>query len=213
MTRVKVCGVRSLVDALLCYKEGVDAIGFVHAPGRKRSLDLEEIRDIVRSLPPGVSSTLITLDDNVEDTLDKARKTGADTVQTYTLGSSDIRKLKEQGFGVVRAVTVDRETGKPDIDKEELDKVSEAADLLLFEPSSNGRAGGLGLRFESLTGLAGLVSDCPRFGIAGGLNPDNVATALRFNPLMVDVSSGVESPDGRKDPELVREFVRRCRIC
>ena len=211
MTRVKVCGVRSKEDAQMCYRESVDAIGFVYAPGRKRSIPLSEIRYIISRLPLGVSSTLITLDEDVNDVLEQASLTQPDTVQTYALGPKDIKRVKEHGYGVIRAVTVDADSGEPEIRGEELSEVSRAADLVLFEPSANGRSGGLGLKFETFSGLSKLLPGCPRFGIAGGLDPDNVRDALELAPVMVDVSSGVESPDGNKDQKLVRKFVRRCR--
>ena len=55
------------------------------------------------------------------------------------------------------------------------------------------------------------IQRCGRFGIAGGLTPENVHEALSLGPHVVDVSSGVESSVGRKDPEKVRAFVARCR--
>jgi phosphoribosylanthranilate isomerase len=211
MTKVKVCGIRSYEDALMCCEEGVDALGFVHAPGRKRNLEISDIHNIVSLLPQETSSTLICLDKNVEEVLSKARTVSPDNIQTYSLGPEAIMKLKEQGFGVVRAVSVDSVSGRPEVDEDQLAEISKAADLVLFEPSLNGRSGGLGLRFGYREILPFLINKCHRFGIGGGLDPDNVEEALSLKPELVDVSSGVESPDGRKDRLLVREFVRRCK--
>lgn len=211
MTRVKVCGVRSYEDAKMCYEEGVDAVGFISVPGRSRSVSLTKIREVISLLGPGTSTTLITLDEDPEEVIRKAEFTRPDTVQTYSLGPGEIRELRERGFGVVRAVTVDLESGKPEMTEDELFDLSRAADLILFEPSKGGKAGGMGLKYDPKKLLSQLKTKCPNFAIAGGLDPENVNQALEINPIMVDVSSGVESEKGKKDRELVREFVRRCR--
>jgi phosphoribosylanthranilate isomerase len=84
-----------------------------------------------------------------------------------------------------------------------------AADLILFDaraPQDSTRPGGHGAAFDwtVLDGVKGRLT----FMLSGGLTPDNVAEAIRITgAAMVDVSSGVESRPGEKDPELIRRFL------
>jgi len=86
----------------------------------------------------------------------------------------------------------------------------EAADLILFDavaPADSTRPGGNGAPFDWRTLLG--VKDRMPFVLSGGLTPDNVAEAIRVTgAAVVDVSTGVESSPGEKDPELIRRFLR-----
>ncbi len=211
MTKVQVCGVRSFEDALICKAAGVDAIGFVSVEGRKRNVPLEQIKDIIGRLGPSVDSTLIGFPVTAEEFIEKGERVKADVLQVYTLTASQLTRMRDSGFRIVRAVGVDVMTGKLSSTIEELEGFVEVCDLLLFEPTHDGKVGGMGLSTDYATALSPYIRYCPRFSIAGGLTPDNVDEALKLGPYMVDVSSGVESDDGRKDPEKVRQFVKRCK--
>ena len=88
-------------------------------------------------------------------------------------------------------------------------RYAEVADLLLFDakaPRGSVTPGGNGVAFdwEALAPAIGKID----FVLSGGLSPDNVATAIALTtPMAVDVSSGVESAPGAKDPELIRHFL------
>ena len=86
----------------------------------------------------------------------------------------------------------------------------EAADLILFDaraPADSTRPGGNGAPFDWRTLLG--VKDRMPFVLSGGLTPDNVAEAIRVTgAAVVDVSSGVETSPGEKDPDLIRRFLR-----
>ena len=88
-------------------------------------------------------------------------------------------------------------------------RFSPAADLILFDaraPADSTRPGGNGAPFDWRT-LLGLENEVP-FMLSGGLTPDNVAEAIRLTgATIVDVSSGVESRPGGKDPDLIRRFL------
>ncbi len=210
MTKVQVCGVQSFEDAMICQDAGVDAIGFVHVPGRKRSVSLENTRKIIRRVSDLVISTLITFDHDAKELARKVDFVGARAVQTYNMPPAEMVKMMDQGIEVISAVSLDSRNSRPDIGPARMSIMASVADTILFEPSVNGVAGGLGVKMD-LVRLGILTSQCKRFGIAGGLNPGNVGTALRLDPDRVDVSSGVEGPKGTKDPKLVQDFVSRCR--
>lgn len=210
MTRVQICGITTAGDALMCEETGADALGFVSVPGRKRSLTLEQIRDIAGQLGPFTARTLIDFSEKSDEIIRRAEFVNANIVQVYAPDKEELEKIRESGLSVVRAVTVDVGTKRPEISYEKLREISEACDCVLFEPSLGGKTGGMGLRHDYET-LSAAIGCCRRFGIAGGLNSGNVGRALELKPHMVDVSSGVESETGKKDREKVREFVARCR--
>ncbi len=194
--KVKICGITNAEDAFACEDSGADALGFVHVPGRGRSVPLDRIADICASLGPMTTSVLVCLPPDDEAAMDMVRRSGADIIQVHSLDPRSLDSVRGSGIGVIRAVRPDRE---------EAAIFAEHADALLFE---NGVPGtGTGFDYSQTP-----VNCCRRAIIAGGLNIDNLERAKVMKPYALDVSSGVESALGRKDPELVREFVRRCRL-
>jgi phosphoribosylanthranilate isomerase len=211
LTRVQVCGIKSQEDAKMCEKLGVDALGFVGLEGRARSILINEIKEIIGTLGPFITKTLIGYPKNPEEIISTADFVDADLVQIYTLDSEEIFRIKEAGFGVVRAVSVDVNSGQLDFTLDELLELVLASDMILFEPSSNGNSGGMGLSYDFNKIPSEFFKICRRFALAGGLSSDNVEIALKLDPYAVDVSSGVEVEIGKKDEDMVREFVKRCK--
>lgn len=193
--RVKICGITSLADAEMCEHAGADALGFVHYPGRSRSLPVERIAEICASLGPLVAKVLVCAPSSSDEALDLLERSGADALQLHSLSPGEIAQLRESGARVMRVVRPVRE---------EALKFAHCVDALVFEDGIPG------------TGAAYDYSKAPldthpRCVIAGGLNVQRVDLVKSLRPYAVDVSSGVESIPGRKDPELVQEFIRRCR--
>ncbi|MGB2582196.1 MAG: phosphoribosylanthranilate isomerase [Thermoplasmata archaeon] len=194
--KVKICGITNAEDAFACEDSGADALGFVHVPGRSRSITLDRIADICASLGPMTTSVLVCLPSDDKAAMDMIGRSGADIIQVHSLDPQSLDSVRGSGIGVVKAVRPNR--GEAAI-------YAEHADALLFE---NGVPGtGTGFDYSQTP-----VDCCRRAIIAGGLNIDNLERAKVMNPYALDVSSGVESAPGRKDPELVREFIRRCRL-
>jgi len=209
VTRVQICGITTIEDALICESAGADALGFVGIQGRGRSLDLDSIGEIIDGLGPYITPILIDDASDPLDALMRAEHTGARVIQTYGLDIAGMERLRDCGIGVVAVVPVDLATGVTTVP--DLATLTEVASFILFEPSLDGKTGGLGVGFDVRESLDPLLTGIPRFGIAGGLTPENVHSVLPFRPYVVDVSSGVELEKGRKDPELVRRFVRTIR--
>lgn len=194
--KAKICGVTSLADAVMCEESGADAVGFVHVDGRSRSIPLDEVEGICSVLGPMTTTVLVCLPRSAEEASGMFRRSGADVLQLHSLEPSEIQSLRNEGIRVIRAVPPTRS---------EAAKFSTSADALLFEAGSPG------------TGSAYDYSKVPvdlsrRAIIAGGINLLNMHLALVLKPYALDVSSGVEISPGRKDPELVGEFVRRCHL-
>ena len=211
MTKVQICGIRTLEDALICEKAGADSLGFVDVEGRARSIPLENIKDIIEGIGPMILSTLIGFPKNSEEITKKADFVGADAVQIYTLDTNELEGVRDQGFRVYRAVSIDIGTGKLEVSVQDLNLFAEVCDMIVFEPSSDKVTGGLGLHYDYENILPPYINYCRRFGVAGGLNPQNVGDALKIKPYSVDVSSGVESKLGTKSEEKVIEFIKRCK--
>jgi phosphoribosylanthranilate isomerase len=211
MTKVQVCGIRTLEDALICEKANADSLGFVNVEGRARSIPLDNIKDIIEVIGPMTLSTLIGFPKNSEEIIKKADFVGADAVQIYTLDTIELERVRDCGFRVYRAVSIDVQTGKLEVSVEKLNSFAKVCDMIIFEPSLNKITGGLGLQYDYEGILISYINHCRRFGVAGGLNPQNVESALKIGPYSVDVSSGVESKLGTKSEEKIIEFIKRCK--
>lgn len=193
--RVKICGITNGGDAGICEDAGADALGFVHVKGRSRSIPLAKVKEICSGLGPMTTSVLVCSPSTVYEAADMFDESGVDVLQLHSLEPNQIVRLRDQGIQVIRAV-------KPD--REEALRYSRHVHALLFE---SGRPG-TGAAYD----YTKVPVDChPRSIIAGGLNLDNLDRAIRMKPYALDVSSGVERSKGRKDPELVSEFIRRCK--
>lgn len=199
MTRVKICGISDVENALMAAEAGADAIGLVFAPSRRR-VTVEQAREIVDALPPFVTKVGLFVDEDparIEEVADACR---LDVVQLH--GSESPGFCAALGRTVIKAIRV-----KDAASLAVMDGYRVAGFLLdSYHPEV---AGGTGRTFD--WDLAEQVSGRYRVILSGGLTPANVTEAIeKVRPHGVDVSSGVET-DGRKDPAKIREFVMRVR--
>jgi phosphoribosylanthranilate isomerase len=193
--KVKICGITSAKDASMCEEKGADALGFVQFPGRNRSISLEAISEICSSLGPMTAKILVCAPRGPEDAMDMLERSGADIIQTYTLEPASLANMRGQGVRVFRAVSPIRS---------EAVRFAPVTDALVFEHGTPGT--GRAFDYSRVP-----VDACPRSIIAGGLNLENLEKAKAMRPYALDVSSGVESSPGSKDPLLVAEFIRRAK--
>lgn len=193
--KAKICGITNLEDAAMCEDMGADALGFVHVVGRERSRPLDEISEMCGSLGPMTTKVLVCVPEDVHDAERMFIASGADVIQVHSLEPDELDVLRSDGITVMRSVAPDRS---------EASKYAPHSDLLVFEASIPGT--GSAYDYEAVP------SDfCRRGIIAGGLNVNNMGSALKMRPYGLDVSSGVEESPGRKSPELVSQFIRRCK--
>ena len=183
---------------------GADAIGFVFAPSPRRVSE-SDARAIREKLPPFVSVVGVFVDPDPRHARKIFEETGLDFIQLY--GGDERRFLEESGLDplrLIRAVSIGSEA--------DLDAASETvAGTILLDTKVEGKAGGTGKTFDW-----GIAARAASFGkpviLSGGLNPENVEKAVEAASVQaVDVSSGVESAPGRKDPVKVRELIRRAK--
>jgi len=195
---VKICGISSEVDALVAVGMGADAVGFVFAPS-PRQVTPGLVRDIVRRLPAEIVTVGVFRDQSPEQVIDIALESGVQAVQLHGHETpSDARIIRPK----VQALIVAFPAGSRSIER--FDEYE--ADVMMLDAASPGS----GQVFD--WSLAASVPSGRRWILAGGLTPENVGSAIAaVQPWGVDVSSGVESAPGVKDPRLVRSFIRAAR--
>jgi phosphoribosylanthranilate isomerase len=192
--RIKLCGVRTPEDALLCAEEGADEIGVVFAEKSKRRVTVEMARAIRAAVPARVPMVGVFLDAALDDVLRAVREAGLQAAQLHGAWST------HSSFPFYAALQVSS--------AESLSPRPGAARVLL-----DGPAGGSGKSFAwSLAAEARRRFPETKLYIAGGLHAGNVALAIReAAPDGVDVASGIEDERGFKSRERVRAFVRAAR--
>ena len=188
---VKICGVTrpDAVDAAL--REGADAVGFNFHPPSPRCLTPARARRLAEPVPPGVMRVAVMLRPRQAEWNQVIAEFQPDCVQADADCLAALR-LPEG----LRTLPVYR-------DRERFDAEHFPADeTFLFESAVSGQ--GRPPNWDHAASLAGRA----RVLLAGGLDPDNVAEAIRrVRPWGVDVSSGIESSPGVKDPARVRAFI------
>lgn len=196
MVRVKLCGVRTAGDALLCAEAGADEIGVVFAARSRRRVTVAEAKAIRDALPAQVALVGVFLDAALEEVLRIAREVGLQAAQLH--GSA------WPGAAALPLYAALQVTGR-----DSLQPRPGAARLLL-----DGPAGGSGKSFAWELAAAAREVHPGELFIAGGLTAENVAQAIAAaRPDGVDVAGGIEGRDGFKDPDRVRAFVRAARSC
>jgi phosphoribosylanthranilate isomerase len=192
--RVKLCGVRTVADALLCAAEGADEIGVIFAEGSRRKVSMETAKEIRDALPARVPLVGVFRDAALSEVLRVVREVGLQAAQLH-------------GAWPAEAAAVPLYAALQITGPESLQPRPGAARVLL-----DGPAGGSGKTFAwSLAAQARAIYGEQLF-IAGGLSAENVAQAIaEAQPDGVDVAGGIEGADGFKDPSRVRAFVRAAR--
>jgi phosphoribosylanthranilate isomerase len=200
MIRVKICGVTSVADALVAAEAGADAIGINFAPASPRRVTIETAAAVAAALPRRICRVGVFVDTSRDAVATIVRQVGLDAVQFH--GAEEPAYCEGWPAKVVKAVRVR--------DAESLRAAAAyRVDFILADAYVEGRVGGTGERVP-LAWLDGVPRE--RLILAGGLNADNVADAIRqVRPVAVDVASGVESAPGIKDAEKVRRFIANAR--
>jgi phosphoribosylanthranilate isomerase len=197
-TRVKICGITRVEDALLAAELGAAALGFNFYSKSPRATAPATAAAIIRALPPFVVPVGIFADEaDANQILTFAEKAGVRALQIHGPHLPDLDKLRER-YPLILAVSVGADFHVPS-----LGNIKASAYLLdAFDPQLRG---GTGKTFEW-----SLARQAARYGaiiMAGGLKPENVGAAIReARPYGVDVASGVESSPGIKDAGKMRAF-------
>ncbi|MHB1504833.1 MAG: phosphoribosylanthranilate isomerase [Acidimicrobiales bacterium] len=195
---VKICGITNEADAMLAVGLGADALGFVFAPS-PRQVSPQVVGRIIERLPREILTVGVFRDESPERMVEIVNGIGLGAAQLHGNESSEAtRYVADRVAMTIKAFPA----GHPGIRR----AVTLGVDMVLVDGASPGSGEVFDWR------LAEGVVDPARLIVSGGLHPGNVKDAIaHLRPFGVDVSSGVESGPGRKDPIKLRRFVAASR--
>lgn len=204
MVRVKICGITNTADALAAIDAGANLLGFNFYEKSPRFIEQTEAAKIRLQLPKKVEAVGIFVNASTADVTALRKSLKLHAVQLH--GDEPPENVAEIArlVPVIKAFRVE-----PDFRVETLDEYPEAS-AFLFDAANTGQYGGTGRTTD--WDVARRAAMGHRIILAGGLNLENVAAAVRIvRPYAVDVASGVESKPGRKDHGRMREFIQEVR--
>jgi phosphoribosylanthranilate isomerase len=198
-TRVKICGITSVKDALTAAQYGADAIGLVFYAKSPRNVSIAQAAEIVARLPAFVSAVGLFVDAVPEEIRVVLAKVKLDLLQFH--GDEAPEACRQYGMPYMKAVRVQADTNLLQCAADYGD-----AKALLLDAYTEGIAGGTGQTFDWNL----IPGNLPiNIVLAGGLNASNVGLAIQqVRPYAVDVSGGVEREKGIKDAEKIAAFMR-----
>lgn len=201
--RVKICGITRIEDAIAAVANGADAIGLVFYEPSPRNVTLSQAIEIASKIPAFV--TVVGLFVNAEPAFvrDVIKQVKLDLLQFH--GDETPQECAQYGLPFIKAIRV-----KSDTNLIQCAKDFSASKGLLLDTYTDGVAGGTGHVFD--WNLIPAELDKPVI-LAGGLNAQNVAQAIRqVQPYAVDVSGGVEMAKGIKDAAKIAAFMQQVYI-
>ena len=210
-TRIKICCISSIEEASLAVRYGANAVGLVGPmPSGPGPIEVELIKEIAQTVPPGVSTFLLTSEMTAHGIISIYKKTHTHVLQLVDeVENIEVYSRVREAVPHVRLVQVIHVTGPESLSDAMI--VAPHVDALLLD-SGNPRLavkelGGTG-RVHDWSVSKAIVEECgiPVY-LAGGLNPENVREAIdKVNPFGVDVCSGLRV-DGKLNEELLKRFV------
>lgn len=212
MTAIKICGLSTPETVAAAVEAGASHVGFVHFAKSPRHVGLKQAASLRADLPAGVRAVLLLVGADIETTATAIEVVRPDVIQFHGKETPEWIALVREKTGVEtwRAIGV---RSAETLAKTE--KYRGAVDRLLYDappPEAAGAIpGGNGIAFDWRL-LAG-HDHAADWGLAGGLNPDNVAQAIRATGApLVDASSGLESAPGVKDVDKIAAFCHAARM-
>ena len=202
VVRSKICGITRIEDALAAVEAGADAIGLVFYGKSPRAVSIEQAAVILQALPPLVTSVGLFVDMPRDELQQLLQRLPLDLLQFH--GDESPADCEGHGRPYIKALRV-----RPGEDVAAAMAPYAGARGILLDTFVEGVPGGTGASFD--WSLVPENAAKPVI-LAGGLDADNVATAIRqVRPYAVDVSGGVEASKGIKDVGKIRAFVRAVR--
>ncbi|MCX6132756.1 MAG: phosphoribosylanthranilate isomerase [Ignavibacteriales bacterium] len=209
-TRVKICCIKSIEEAEMAIRYGASALGFVSAmPSGPGPISEDLIADIIPRLPAGVSTFLLTSKQDAPSIIDQQRRTNANTVQLVDAVPFETYRELKNSLPSVSIVQVVHVTGNDAIAATL--SVAPFVDALLLDSGNPNlpvkQLGGTGRVHDWTVSktICALISK-PVY-LAGGLNPENVADAIRLvRPFGVDLCNGVRTNGSLDETKLSRFF-------
>ncbi|MDR2592936.1 MAG: phosphoribosylanthranilate isomerase [Chitinispirillales bacterium] len=197
-TRIKICGITRVEDALAAVNLGVDALGFIFAPASPRYITPIDAAKIIKELPPFVSKVGVFVNEDLGLAIDSSRTAGVDVVQLH--GDEPPEYCAGLPMPIIKVFSVGA-----DFDTSIMKRYDVAGYLLdTWDPK---RRGGSGNTFDwSIAAKACGMHDTVI--LSGGLGPSNLREAVEtVRPYAVDLNSGVEVSPGVKDHDKIKAAV------
>ncbi len=194
---VKICGITHPDDARIAVAAGADAVGLNFVPTSRRCIDLAAARVIVDAVPDHVMTVGIFHEHGLDEILQILAVLDLKAAQLHGDHAPGVNAaIRANVQTLITVVVAGRAMSGP----------LEPDDVVMVDAPNPGQ----GVPFD--WGLVGDLVTTHKILLAGGLRPDNVSDAIRrVRPWGVDVATGVEAPDGRKDPNTLARFVAAAR--
>ena len=196
MTRVKICGITSVKDALFAQDCGADALGFIFYKKSRRYISPEKVKKTILKLNPFISKVGVFVNCSSKKINETATNCGLTHIQLH--GDETVEFAESLNRPVIKALNFNK------LLLAQVDYWQNYS--LLVDSGTNESRGGTGRtipwrELKKITGDSAII-------LAGGLTAQNVKEAINIiNPSAVDVSSGVEKSPGYKDKALVKQFI------
>jgi len=202
MTKVKICGITNLEDALLSVKFGTDALGFNFYEISSRYIAPEKAREITKELPAQVLKVGVFVNESLNKIIEVAATAKLDAIQLHGEETPEFsRELKAKtNLEIIKAFRVSPEF-KPE------NVLQYKVDAVLLDAYSANEHGGTGETFD--WEIARKVREIfPKMYLAGGLSAENISEAiLAVKPFAVDACSSIEKAKGVKNYAKVKNFI------
>ncbi len=201
-TRIKICGITRPDDAHAVVDSGADAIGLVFYAGSPRAVGIDQAEEIVQAVSPFVTVVALFVDEPAAEVERIVQRLSVDVLQFH--GDESVEYCRSFHRPWLKALRM-----RPGVDVSAEAARFKGARGLLLDSWQEGLPGGTGRTFDWQ--LAAGKGSLPVV-LAGGLNSGNVGAAMgQLRPAAVDVSGGVESAPGVKDPLKIKQFVAAVR--
>jgi len=197
-TRVKICGITQISDAIAAVNAGADALGFVFYEPSPRCVSTDKVKEIINAIPPFINKVALFVNANSDYISSVLEQVNIDTIQFH--GDETEAFCRSFNMPYIKAIRVQETT-----DIQKVSNEFSSASGLLVDAYDSSQYGGTGKSFN--WDLLPSTCSLPLI-LAGGLKADNICQAIQTtNVYAVDVSSGVEESKGVKDHALIKQFM------
>jgi phosphoribosylanthranilate isomerase len=201
ITKVKICGITNVDDAVAAMDMGADMLGFNFYPDSPRYVTPEQATDIINKLPAFIDTAGVFVNASIEHIHETNAVCQLDWVQLHGDEDPDFcRSLLSHNVKTMKAIRVKDQT---DIERAD----SFFTDAVLLDAFDPDKYGGTGLTFD--WNVIGHISK--RVFLAGGINPDNAAAAVKLGVYGIDVCSGIEAEPGKKNHRKMKKLFENIR--
>jgi len=204
VTKVKICGITNLDDAIAACEAGADALGFVFAEEarkRNRYIDPKQAAAIIAQLPPFVTGVAVC----VNAPISQLREYLSFAHMVQLCGEEapeDYRAIADRALKVFHVGPGFKSEGM----------IAHPVRAYVLDADAHGAHGGTGATCDWEAAARAAATLEKLVILAGGLTPENVGEAVRIvRPYAVDTSGGVEASPGKKDHERIRQFIRNAK--